>query len=188
MRQSTFADWPFVGPRSVRDYLKAILAGPGDIVSYHNLWVRSSGIAANSAVSHEHRSLCEALRLGLSVDQYDLSNSAAFEHLTRRLIVLEMATARSPQSPDFAGLELVTEAPVSAQGQAQVASMTAWVTEKLKERAQIQKQARLFREEQAKKGKKPETEDDEANPSKRWRKKKNKAKDSGGAQGSAGAS
>ena len=50
MRETKFDDWSFKGPRSVLEYLRSVLQGPGDLISYHNMWVRSSGIAQNSAV------------------------------------------------------------------------------------------------------------------------------------------
>ena len=85
--ETEFDDWSFKGPRSVLEYLRAALQGPGDLISYHNMWVRSSGIA----VSQEHHHLCETLRLAISKDQLDVSNLASLEAITRRLIVLEIA-------------------------------------------------------------------------------------------------
>lgn len=70
------------------------------------------------AIAHEHCSLCETLRLGLSKDQLDLSNLASFEHLVRRFLTLEIAVARSQNAPDFSGLEVVAENPIAATGQA----------------------------------------------------------------------
>ena len=88
------------------DYLKAIMSGPGDILGYHLSWLKSSGVHVHSAVVHEHKCLCEAVRLGFSTDQLDLSNLASFEHIVRRLVVLEIAVARSPHAPDFQGPRL----------------------------------------------------------------------------------
>ena len=158
MRESKFEDWGFTGPRSVLEYLKSIQAGPGDISSYHLQWLRTSGVAQSSAISHEHRCLCEALRLGLSRDLLDISNLMSFEHLTRRLIILEIAVARNPSLPDFSGLDVVSEAPITSSGSAAVSAMSSWITDKLKERANIQKQSRLFKEEFSKRGK--ATQDD----------------------------
>ena len=74
------------------------------------------------------------------------------------------------------------------QGQAYVSAITSWVTEKLKERSQIQKQARLFKEEFGRRGgKKFGDEDDEDSGKNKWKKKK-KTADGGGAVGSAAAS
>jgi hypothetical protein len=61
--------------------------------------------------------------------------------------------------------------------------MSSWITEKLKEKANIQKQSRLFKEEFSKKTGKGVDDDDK---SKTWKKQKGKGgKSSGGADGSA---
>ena len=171
-KQTDFQDWPFTGPRAVKEYLNSILAGPGDIPTYHLSWVRSSGVASGSAIVHEHRSLCEVLRLGISKDQLDITNLSSFENAVRRLITLEIAVSRNPNSPDFSGLEVVVESPISSQGAAHVSAMSSWVTERLKERANIAKQQRLYREEVGKKAPKKQDDDDSDGP-RRWRKKKN---------------
>ena len=112
------------------------------------------------------------------------------ENVCRRLIILELAVARNPAAPDFSGLDVVNESPLGSQGQAYVSTITTWVTDRLKERAQIQKQARLFREEfgRGKGGVKEawKGEDGDADGAK-WRRKKKKDV-SGGAGGSAAAS
>lgn len=189
LRESSIDDWGFTGPRSVREFLRAVEAGPGDLISYHMAWARSSGVAQSSAICHEHQSLCEVLRLALLRDQYDVSNSMACEQLTRRVITLEIAVSRSPASPDFSGLDIVTEAPVTTGGAAHVASMSSWITEKLKERANIQKQSRLFREEQSKKKGGGKGDQGEDGGGQRWRKKTKgqKGAGGGGADGSAAA-
>ena len=191
MSEEKMDDWPFSGPRAVKEYLVAIRDGPGDLPTYHLSWVRGSGVSASSAIAHEHRALIETLRLAMSKDQLDITNLASFENVCRRLITLEMAVARNPSSPDFTGLEVVAEAPITSQGQAYVSSISTWVTDRLKEKAQIQKQTRLFREEFNKKpgrggGGAGEADTD---PSKRWKRKKKQCQnnDGGGAVGSTAA-
>ncbi|CAK8989683.1 Uncharacterized protein SCF082_LOCUS1918 [Durusdinium trenchii] len=189
MSQEKFDDWSFSGPRATKEYLTSIRDGPGDLLSYHTGWVRASGVAPNSAISHEHKNLIETLRLGFSKDQLDLSNLCSFENICRRLVVLEIAASRNPSAPDFTGLDVVTEAPISQHGQAQVSTVTSWVTERLKERAQIQKQSRLFKEEFGKTKKAGYgEEEDQTGTKNKWRRKKKQDKDAGGAAGSAGAS
>lgn len=183
LRQSQIDDWGFSGPRSTLDFCKAVLSGPGDMVSYHLTWVRNSGIGANTSIAHEHKSICETIRLALTRDQLDVSNLMSFEHLTRRLVVLEIATSRSPGAPDFAGLDVVSEAAVNQSGAAQITALNAWVTDRLKERANIQKQARLFKEEYGKN--KQSGAEGDPKPKKFPPKKKGDGK-GGGASGSAG--
>lgn len=93
----------------------------------------------------------ERLRLGISRDQLDITNLSSFENAVRRLITLEIAVSRNPNSPDFSGLDVVVESPVSSQGAAHVSAMSSWVTDCLKECANIAKQQRLYREEVGKK-------------------------------------
>lgn len=185
-RESKFEDWGFSGPRATLEFLKAVQSGPGELTTYHLTWCRSSGVAQHSAIVHEHRCICEVLRLGIVRDQIDITNLMAFEHLVRRLVILEIAVSRNPSSPDFAGLDIVAEAPVNQHGSAYAASMSSWITDKLKERANIQKQARLFKEESAKK--KVVQQDDAEPGGKRWKNRRPKAKaaQGGGADGSAG--
>lgn len=188
LRESAFEDWGFKGPRSVLEYLKSVLAGPGDITTYHLAWVKASGVAGGSAVVHEHRSICETIRLGLTRDLLDISNSMAFENLVRRLIVLEIAVTRNPGMPDFSGLDVVSESPITMQGAAYVSNMSTWITDRLKEKANIQKQSRLFKEEFGR-GAKKTASDDNPEGGKRWRKQgkgRGKGEASGGASGSAG--
>jgi len=55
--------------------------------------------------------------------------------------------ARNSHTPDFAGLDLLMENRLSEGGAASTRSLDEWMTSKLKERAAIAKQTRLFKEE-----------------------------------------
>ena len=103
----------------------------------------------------------------------------------RRIVQLEVATSRNPSSPEFAGLDVLLENPVSDSGAASTRNLDDWVTERLKEKANIQKQARLFREEVSHAGRgKAGGADGDGGP---WRRKaKAKAKSGGGANATAG--
>lgn len=103
-----------------------------------------------------------------------------FENICRRLLTLEMAVARNSAAPDFTGLEVISEAPISSQGQAYVSNMATWVTDRLKEKAQIQKQSRLFREEFNRGGRKQGEDEETAGGGKRWKYKKKTKTDGGG--------
>ena len=65
----------------------------------------------------------------------------------RWIIQLETATERNPRSPDFSGLDIVMMAPTTSEGKAIASKFTEHLTTKLKERAAIWKQERLYREE-----------------------------------------
>ena len=114
------------------------------MVSYHLEWIRSSGVRDSTAQAHEHKHICEALRLAVSLDQLDVSNLASMEHLARRLVQLESAVARNPVHPDYTGLSALADGPLSSLGQARTPKFTNWVTEKQKEQANIMRQQRLY--------------------------------------------
>ena len=130
-------------PRAVLEFLRAVREGASDLATYHLNWSQSSGVSNFGAAVHEDRVLCDILRGGISIDQVDLSNLLCAELVVRRLIQIEMAA----NSPDYSGLDLVMEQPVGAAGPAVTMDFTNWISGKLKERANVQKQARLYREE-----------------------------------------
>lgn len=111
----------------------------------------------------------------------------SFELLVRRAIQLELAVARSPSNPEFTGLEAFMESPLTQTGAASTRALDLWFTERLKEKAQIQKQTRLFREEMGHgtRGQNQQHEDGAVGSGGgSWRRK---AKKSAGAQGSGAA-
>ena len=143
MRNSQLEDWPLSGPRAVMEFLSAVREGGTDLAAYHLNWCQNSGVSHFSAAVHEHRVLTDMLRVGISTDQLDLSNLLMAELGVRRLIQIEMAVSKNASSPDYSGLDLVMEQPVGVAGQAVTMGFNNWVAGKLKERANIQKQARL---------------------------------------------
>ena len=147
LRNDEQKDWPHEGPRGLQELLESVAGGPGNLVSYHLEWIRSSGVRDSTAQAHEHKHLCEALRLAVSLDQLDVSNLASMEHLARRLVQLETAVARNPVHPDYTGLSALADGPISSLGQARTPKFTMWVTERQKEQANIMRQQRLYAQE-----------------------------------------
>ena len=119
-RSTPFKDWNLPGPRAVREWLSSVVDGPGNLTSYHHEWIRMSGVSETTSAAHEHRVLVEALRLGVAVDQFDVTNSAMVEQLVRRLIQVEVAVGRNSRFPDFSGLDVVMSAPTTASGAAEL--------------------------------------------------------------------
>ena len=148
LRETEQADWPHEGPRCTREFLESVVRGPENLLSYHMEWLRASGVGENTAQAHEHRHACEVLRLATCVDQLDVSNCCSMEQITRRLVQLEMAVARNPRHPDYTGLGVVVDGPISAEGAARAPKFNAWVTDRQKEKAHVLKQQRLYAEEQ----------------------------------------
>ena len=85
----------------------------------------------------------------MSVDQTDVSNQAAIEHIIRRLVQIELAVERCPTRPDFTGLDLLTDGTVSTRGAARADKFSTWLAERQRDRAQVFKQRRLCQEELA---------------------------------------
>lgn len=70
----------------------------------------------------------------------------SIELAVRRVVQLEVAVSRNPNNPDYSGLEVLLENPLTESGAASTRSLDEWVTTRLKEKAQIGKQTRLFKE------------------------------------------
>ena len=139
--------WGLQGPRVVKEFLHAVREGSADLTTYHLGWARNSGISSYSAAVHEHRVLCDVLRILMTTDQVDVSSLLGVELLTRRVVQIETAVARNPVAPDYTGLEIMMEQTIGSTGEALTMKFNEWVGGKLKERAQVQKQARLYKEE-----------------------------------------
>lgn len=147
LRESAFDDWRLPGPRAAREWISAVRDGPGDLTMYDAEWVRRSGVAESSAVAHIHFVLCEVLRVAVTYDQLDISNLMSFEIVVRRIIQDETAVGRNPRHPDYGGLGVAMQAPISERGAATAAGFKAWITDRLREQANIYKQTRLWNEE-----------------------------------------
>ncbi|CAK0802975.1 unnamed protein product [Prorocentrum cordatum] len=137
------------GVRGVKEFLDSVASGPGNMTSHQAEWARLSGVGEGLAVNRVRRNLCEVIRLMHSWGQVDVSMLASSELLVRWLIQTEIAVdERNPRHPDYSGLDIVISAPVNAVGRASTSKFNTWVTDRLKERATIWKQERLYREEQ----------------------------------------
>ena len=149
MKEEPLSDFPLGGDtRAAKEFLVSVSEGPGSLARYHVDWQRLSGISDGSSINHTHKNLCELLRLMHSYDQINVVNTACGEFTARWLVQLEIATERNPRNPDFSGLDLIMGGAVNAEGKAITAKFTQELTTKLKERANIYKQERLYREEQ----------------------------------------
>ncbi|CAE8614739.1 unnamed protein product, partial [Polarella glacialis] len=149
MTEHRFDDWPHKGPKAVREFLESVLEAGGDLQVYHGHFVRKSGLAENSACSHELKSLLGILRLGLSYDQVDIGNLASFEAAVRRIIEIQHAVRRNPQHPVFDGLDQSTIGSVDSVGGARAAEYGQWLSDQQKSEAKFLKNQREFRDEQA---------------------------------------
>lgn len=186
MKETEDKEFPISGTRAAREYHEAVSSGPGNFLSYHAEWLRLSGVSKRASAAHIHRSLCEALRLLHSHDQIDASTTAIGEFLARWAVQTELAVERCPGEPDYSGLDIISGASVQSDGRASTSKFSEWVTSRLKERAQVWKQERLYNQERRNlrgkgsggKGSHDDSEDEDAG-----KKKKKKKKTGGGGKG-----
>ncbi|CAK9087068.1 Uncharacterized protein SCF082_LOCUS41163 [Durusdinium trenchii] len=91
-----------------------------------------------------------------------------------------VAVERNPSAPNYEGLDMVSGTSIQGDGRATAPKFTEWLTGRLKERAQIWKQERLYAQEkrqQKGKGKSGRDDDDDSDdPAKKRKKKKKKSK------------
>ena len=179
MKNSDDKEFPISGQRAALEYHTAVAGGPGNFLSYHAEWLRLSGVAKRSSAAHIHRAVCEGLRLMHSHDQIDASTTGVGEHLTRWAIQTELAVERNPSAPDYSGLDIISGTTVQADGRASTSKFGEWITTKLKERAAVWKQERLYNQERRNlrgKGKDGKGGDDDSDEDVggRFRKKKKK--------------
>ena len=174
MKDPADGDFPIAGVKAAKEFHVSVAASAGGFLSYHSEWLRLSGVSKKASAVHVHRALCEALRLMHSYDQVDASALASGEHLTRWMIQTELAVERNPMQPDYTGLDIV-------DGTARTAKFTEWVSSRLKERASLWKQERLYQQERRQlrgKGRTTEggdeTDSDEHGKGDRRKKKKKK--------------
>ncbi|CAE7396843.1 unnamed protein product, partial [Symbiodinium pilosum] len=148
---NAMADWRrekgLDGVRAAKEFHLSVAASTGGFLTYHSEWLRLSGVSKKFSAVHVHRALCEALRLMRSYDQVDASTLATGEHLTRWMIQTELAVERNPLQPDYAGLDIVDGTAQLPDGRAATAKFTEWVSNRLKERASLWKQERLYQQE-----------------------------------------
>ena len=92
------------------------------------------------------------------------------EHVSRWLIQVELAVERNPQQPNYEGLDILSGTSVSSDGRATTTKFVEWVSNRMKDRANIWRQERLFKQEkQSQRGKAApdhddDSEDDEGGP------------------------
>ena len=147
MKSTADPAFPIAGVRAAREFHESVAAAAGGFLHYHAEWIRLSGVSKRASAAHIHRGLCEALRLMHTFDQLDASSLAVGEHLSRWVIQTELAVERNPLQPDFSGLDIIEGSAALPDGRANTSKFTEWVTGRLKERATIWKQERLYNQE-----------------------------------------
>jgi hypothetical protein len=160
LREAPFKHWPIDGPRTVREFMLAVRAsGIEGFISYHNEWLKKSGVGEKSNAGREHRFLLEVLRLLCQWDQLDPSSLASAEIMVRRVHQIEMAVKRNPKQPDYEGLDAILDTAIDSSGAVVLPSISSWLAEKQRDEAFVLKQNRLWSEEKRLASSKKKTEE-----------------------------
>ena len=107
----------------------------------------AQAISAGSALAREMTIHAHTLFLMYCVDRYQTSRSSAAQHVSRRLLQQLAAVRRNPKSPDFEGLEPYMRHLGDLGGVMQAPRFDCFVANSMKDMAQVQKQARMVKEE-----------------------------------------
>ena len=148
MRDSAMEDWNLLGRRLMMEWLTNVRNGPGDLVIYHRSFMQWLCFPLQPNIAHDHRILMEVIGIAIDVDQLDVSHLVRFERIVRRLVQEETAVVRDLLRSDFSGLDIIMARPINSIGGAQIAQLMEWVTNRLKDQANIWEQTGLFSDEQ----------------------------------------
>ena len=107
----------------------------------------AQGISSGSALAREMTIHAHTLWLLWCVDRYQVARSSAAQHVSRRLLQQLAAVRRNPKSPDFEGLEPYMRHVGDLGGMMRAPKFDSWVATSMKDLAQVQKQARMVKEE-----------------------------------------
>ena len=119
--------------------------------SYHDAWVRSSGVSSEAGVAKHHQSLVSVLHHALCFDQIEIYHNASMEMLARRILYLERAVKKSPKNPDFRGLEMMIHSRLDSGATLSVGDFARFIADEQKTEAFALKQQRLYAEESGRK-------------------------------------
>ena len=140
-------DWPHQGPRAALEFITAVQTLGLTLFTYHDFWVRQSGVHAESSVSWEHRMMCSVLAMAICYDRLDVTNCASMELAGRRIIMIERAVRVNNKAPSFVGLHKMIEHALDEGGGIATREFTAHMATLAEAEARILKQNRLLREE-----------------------------------------
>ena len=141
--------WPFKGDRISLETCQALLSVGRNFIAEDLEWQAKSGVHRTSGTAIAHRRVAEALMLFTEFDQLDITQVAGIEYLLRWWHQQEVAVRRSPASPDYSGLENMMPSQLDGHGGLALNGFTHWFAGIQRDEAQVLKQQRLMKEEQA---------------------------------------
>lgn len=140
-------DWPLEGPRSAFWWLRSTRRMGITPVGRHSRWVADSGVPAADRSLYEHECLSYAIELACTVDQLNVASLVCFEHLLRRLQLIEEAHILSPSAPSYDGAEHWMGAGRRKGGVLVFPELAKHVATRVREETEVAKERRKAREE-----------------------------------------
>ena len=148
-------DWPFRGPGAFPELSASVRAAGEDYSTFHDYYIRSSGLDPHHPVALKHREFLSVLTHMVCFDQLDGNQLASAELLARLILQIHQAVKRSPKSPDFRGTQLMVMSKLDSTGGVLTGDFARYVADEQKSEAFTLKQQRLFSEEEEKRKKPP---------------------------------
>ena len=160
--EDEFPDWPIEGPRSLYFALKELRLESKNFLEHHQAWLVSSGLHKSDRAAHEHEVLCSALHMGLCYDQLNVVNCAWAERVDKRRALLEKAYRDGGgQAPNFEGAEFMFGRRRPIDGTLIDPAVLKFTGERMHQKAEVDKQARLARAEKSARFSRQDIADDE---------------------------
>ena len=141
--------WPFKGDRISLETVQSLVSVGRNFVAEDLEWQSKSGVHRSSGTSVAHRRVAEAMMLFTEFDQLDITQIAGVEYLLRWWHQMEVAVRRSPSCPDYSGLDNMMPSQLDGHGGLALNGFTHWFAGIQRDEAQVLKQQRLMKEEQA---------------------------------------
>ena len=177
--EDDFPNWPIEGPRSLFFAIRELRLESKNFLEHHQALVHSSGLHRFDRAVHEHEVCCSALHFGLCYDQLNLVNCAWAERIDKRRALLEKAYRDGAQAPNFEGAEHMLGWKRPVDGTLIDPAVLKFTSERLHQKAEVDKQARLARAERSARSTRTDNggdEDDQSRPTKSDRKAAQAAK------------
>ena len=163
---ATLRDDVFEGVQAVRETTNSVVNSNMEPAAFAQQLIRTLGVPPKSGIATELSVHFTSLYLLSVIDGVDLLSSTAAEHCSRRILQQVRAAKRNGRNPDFEGLEFYLRHMSEIGGMMHSAKFDAHVASVMRDTAQIMKQDRMQREEEAaleksRKGKKGKDRDDD---------------------------
>ena len=138
-----------MGPRSLFFALLEFRRESKNFLQHHQKWIASAGLYKADRAVHEHEVCCAELHHGLCYDQLNILNCAWAERIDKRRALLEKAYRDNAQAPNFEGAEHMLGRCRPLDGTLIDLAVLNFTGERLHQKAEIDKQARLARAERS---------------------------------------